>query len=230
METTTNNFLEGLVVRAIADTEQARIKQPKRRPTWAPPIPFEQELAQTIKEIEALWIGAKYECAYGRLWAQWQNPRYFKNHADTFAGFDLVSGKGHKGVTILRVRRNPEKQWVVVKRSTPLWARSLADREAECRSWYYETEEALQGALVRARERFERDNELYAREIKYHELLPRASELGAIALAKFAEAPDEVMRVGGQISGICCICGRTLTDPTSVRLGIGPECIKGPVQ
>jgi len=26
--------------------------------------------------------------------------------------------------------------------------------------------------------------------------------------------------------GTCCRCGRTLTDPKSIELGIGPECIK----
>lgn len=24
----------------------------------------------------------------------------------------------------------------------------------------------------------------------------------------------------------CCVCGRRLTDPTSIKLGIGPECLK----
>ena len=28
--------------------------------------------------------------------------------------------------------------------------------------------------------------------------------------------------------GVCCICGAALTDPTSVSLGIGPECRKNP--
>lgn len=25
-------------------------------------------------------------------------------------------------------------------------------------------------------------------------------------------------------SGKCCVCGRALTDPTSISLGVGPEC------
>lgn len=29
-----------------------------------------------------------------------------------------------------------------------------------------------------------------------------------------------------QHSGTCCRCGRTLTTPESITLGIGPECIK----
>jgi hypothetical protein len=31
----------------------------------------------------------------------------------------------------------------------------------------------------------------------------------------------------GRRTGVCLICGRTLTDPTSVAQGIGPICIKG---
>lgn len=30
----------------------------------------------------------------------------------------------------------------------------------------------------------------------------------------------------GQISGQCSRCGRALSDPTSVKAGLGPECIK----
>lgn len=40
-----------------------------------------------------------------------------------------------------------------------------------------------------------------------------------------AEA-DEVEAVLAQL-GRCRICGRTLTDPVSVRLGIGPDCRRG---
>jgi hypothetical protein len=31
----------------------------------------------------------------------------------------------------------------------------------------------------------------------------------------------------GRKTGICMICSRTLTDPKSIALGIGPICIKG---
>jgi hypothetical protein len=31
----------------------------------------------------------------------------------------------------------------------------------------------------------------------------------------------------GRKTGVCLICGRQLTDPTSVAQGIGPICIKG---
>lgn len=31
----------------------------------------------------------------------------------------------------------------------------------------------------------------------------------------------------GRKTGVCMICSRTLSDPTSVKNGIGPICIKG---
>jgi hypothetical protein len=33
------------------------------------------------------------------------------------------------------------------------------------------------------------------------------------------------MLAGARLAKICCRCGRTLTDPTSMALGIGPECL-----
>lgn len=35
--------------------------------------------------------------------------------------------------------------------------------------------------------------------------------------------PEEAAKLG-RLHGCCVICGRTLTDPTSVNAGIGPVC------
>jgi hypothetical protein len=55
-------------------------------------------------------------------------------------------------------------------------------------------------------------------------LRSRATELGAARVLEFAGAPDEQMRLGGILAGICACCGRALTDPISLERGIGPEC------
>lgn len=53
--------------------------------------------------------------------------------------------------------------------------------------------------------------------------VPRAHVAGV--LARIAElGPDECAKLYGQELGRCCRCNRTLTDETSRRLGIGPEC------
>lgn len=48
------------------------------------------------------------------------------------------------------------------------------------------------------------------------------------AAARFVKADQrmtlEQAKVFGAITGICCNCGRTLTDETSIEAGIGPIC------
>lgn len=45
---------------------------------------------------------------------------------------------------------------------------------------------------------------------------------------KFLRASDEMSKEDaqafGRISGVCCVCGRRLTNPESIRDGIGPVC------
>jgi hypothetical protein len=45
--------------------------------------------------------------------------------------------------------------------------------------------------------------------------------LDDVTRATFTQRADALRR---QLVGSCSNCGRTLTDPTSVALGIGPEC------
>lgn len=48
---------------------------------------------------------------------------------------------------------------------------------------------------------------------------------GAVkALAHAAPLTLERAKELGHLHGICCICGRQLTDPNSVEAGIGPVC------
>jgi hypothetical protein len=44
---------------------------------------------------------------------------------------------------------------------------------------------------------------------------------GKIAKLTLAQAAEM-----GHQTGVCCICGRELTDPNSVAMGIGPICIQ----
>ena len=36
--------------------------------------------------------------------------------------------------------------------------------------------------------------------------------------------PEKIAMTNGKITGTCCCCGRTLTNPLSIELGIGPIC------
>lgn len=46
----------------------------------------------------------------------------------------------------------------------------------------------------------------------------------AKVLAKIAENPMDALVAYGRLTGVCGVCGRKLTDPESVRAGIGPVC------
>lgn len=46
------------------------------------------------------------------------------------------------------------------------------------------------------------------------------------SLLKIAEDPIEVAKAYGKLTGRCSCCGRELTDPTSIELGIGPVCVE----
>jgi len=48
----------------------------------------------------------------------------------------------------------------------------------------------------------------------------------AETLREFNAAPLATARRYGKLSGICCSCGRDLTDPASIADGIGPTCKK----
>lgn len=43
-------------------------------------------------------------------------------------------------------------------------------------------------------------------------------------LKKVAEDPENMARLYGQRTGVCCCCGLELTNHESIRLGIGPIC------
>jgi len=43
-------------------------------------------------------------------------------------------------------------------------------------------------------------------------------------LAEFEADPLEAAKRYGKLSGRCCSCGRDLTDPASIEMGIGPIC------
>jgi hypothetical protein len=43
-------------------------------------------------------------------------------------------------------------------------------------------------------------------------------------LLKIAADPATILREKGKQTGVCCCCGRELSDPESIKAGIGPTC------
>ena len=52
----------------------------------------------------------------------------------------------------------------------------------------------------------------------------RATELGGKRVLEFLGSADEQMLEGARLTITCSICGRGLTDPHSIEVGVGPEC------
>lgn len=58
----------------------------------------------------------------------------------------------------------------------------------------------------------------------FHPVLGVRAEVILPTLLEIAAEPAEVLRKKGRETGICCCCGRVLTDPASIEAGIGPIC------
>jgi len=56
------------------------------------------------------------------------------------------------------------------------------------------------------------------------EVVNRNASTFAELLEYVGKYPDMCREDFGRLTGKCGCCGRTLTDPESVRLGIGPDC------
>jgi Family of unknown function (DUF6011) len=241
---TVKDIAESLVSRCASDTEQQRKLNPDRRPTWAPPIPFSPELGAGLERYKQFTIRDEYDSRFGRLWAVWSEP---KRCGGKLVGFDLRAGKYRNGAIITQLNPrghgiwNVGPKWVYPSQVNP--AKKLRSREEieqyflrkkygeHFKEYPEDKERIIAAAIKREQEDFEKDQDRFAKDQKNfnmrHEvfhLLESFRDLGWLEILRFVDAPDAVMQVGGRIAGICCCCGRLLSDPTSVQLGIGPEC------
>jgi hypothetical protein len=197
--------IDELVTLAVKHTEEQRENSPDRRPTFAPPISFSKELVDALERSRSLYPNREFEQGYGRLWAVWESPK--KAHGKC-KGFELRAGKAHDGELITKIRPGYGGGWW----TGPNWSTPSSDLRQGMTEGQITTE---QKKFNERKERFILDSGL--------------RELGIAEILKFAGAPEEVMLAGARLAGICCECGRELTDPTSMALGIGPECIKGAI-
>lgn len=198
-------LVDELVSLAMTETNEQRENSPDRRPTFAPPIPFSKEFIDALQRLKERDPKIEFEPGYGRLWAVWESPK--KAHGKC-KGFELRAGKAHDGEIITNIRPGYGGGWW----TGPDWGVP----ELYLEEWMGSAQVAAQEkGYSERRERFILHSEL--------------RELGIAEILKFAGAPQEVMLAGARLAEICCCCGRALTGPTSMALGIGPECIKGAI-
>jgi hypothetical protein len=197
-----DHLVDELVNLAIKETDQPRENSPDRRPTFAPPIPFSKELIDALERLKSLDSKIEFEPGYGRLWAVWESPK--KAHGKC-KGFDLLVGKVRQGQAIVTIRPGVGGSWW----TGPKWSVPSL----------YLTESMGESQIAVQEKDYNKHKERFL-------LNSELRELGIAEILKFAGAPYEVMLAGARFAKICCCCGRELTDPTSMALGIGPECIK----
>ena len=70
------------------------------------------------------------------------------------------------------------------------------------------------------------EQERYRKALDRYQLRCRATELAAARVAEFAGDQDAQARAAGRLCGHCSECFRALTDPKSLEIGIGPECVQ----
>jgi Family of unknown function (DUF6011) len=194
-----------------AETMVADAKMTKR-PTWAPRIILGKDLLNLLFELE--WLGGD-DLAVARLWSVFTDPRRGEVQCE---GFQLRAGEKHNG--------------------NKIWTAQYFDKPAVIANLYRQIEAAKSSSTLSFLEDALRITEAktggwsfgphwISYRVKGVDVLAKvrqALELGHARVMDFAGHADEQMRAAGKYCGHCCCCGKALTDPISIELGIGPEC------
>jgi hypothetical protein len=205
------DILDGLRIKA----EQMAVSDDlTRRPTWAPRLLLSEELLTLLYELE--WLGGD-DKATGRLWARFTDPRRGMVRCE---GFELRAGETHAGGKIFTAQYFDKA--LVMENAK----RNLEQCRPELRPHFEDVLRKMEGKTggwdfgphwIKPR----KTTGSWA--IKYPKYV-RARELGQARVTDFAGEPEGQMRAAGRYFGHCCCCGKALTDPQSIELGIGPEC------
>jgi hypothetical protein len=216
-----------LALRAQQDTLASQTRHPFRRPTWAPPLPFSKELSSALENFLILHPNLEiFDSSYGRLWAQWANP---KHASGEIAGFDLRAGKETNGVILVKIRVAQATgwwigpNWLQPDRVKP-WEQREARIRKRCQNFVANIADIVDRTLVRERAIFDKEIARFDDRNKSYLLREKLRQLRLSVILAFAEAPEAAIESGARRAGVCRSCYHPLKDPTSIELGIGPEC------
>jgi hypothetical protein len=242
---------ETLRSRAEADVA-ARTKDGKpqsRRPSWAPPMVLSGELLEVCIKLELL---SPMDLPFARLWGQFANPKKVgrtlrevnRDRENAMVGvacrgfeFHVGSERGNRFDLLLEAQRRVDGSW----RVGPQWISPRQyDQEVErakidvrSRQWYVDAHPSIEfyaETLADAQRKLAiaeaKATGRYDKALARYELRRRATELAAIRVAEFAGDQDAQMQIAGRLCGHCSQCFRELTDPKSLEIGIGPECVQ----
>jgi Family of unknown function (DUF6011) len=248
---TLDNVFERL--RALAEADTVNKGTENRRPSWGPALTVESELDALLdtlgywqaddKKVLRLWalfadpkkVGTLLRTDVGKLPMPEARCR----------AFELRVGTDRAGAYVLRVKRWSDGRWDISRgqrtgfpANNERWNvhRELVNKRSEltwCERRYAEQPDlfgsaAHENVLHECRRKIaaleERQAALQAAKEVHHKQCERLHELACQRVAEFAGDPFPQMVAGAHVTGNCAICGRLLTDPTSIERGIGPEC------
>jgi hypothetical protein len=162
-------------------------------------------------------------------------------------GFELYAGaeRGNRSAILLEAQRTADGNW----RTGPWWCSPSRDpfhkverAQREVDHWVpivnsysgkpewenplKEFTQVLEQAEQRLAAAEAEEQARYRKALDRYQLRCRATELAAARVVEFAGDQDVQMRFAARLCGHCCECFRTLTDPKSLEIGIGPECVQ----
>jgi hypothetical protein len=159
-------------------------------------------------------------------------------------GFKLHVGMDRKGACLFWAKRAESGEWDCGPSSwrgldyiVYAFKREVLNQKNCCEHWAYQID--LSGGPEQqpglARELEQAQQALATAEEKYRAAQAKLDVENAARARLLVLACERVIEFGGgdhftqmiagaRVSGHCAICGKTLTDPTSVEYGIGPDC------
>jgi hypothetical protein len=248
---TLSEILESLRHRAEEFTSDAA---DTRRPSWAPALVVNDEFIQLIRElgllqeddkpVVRLWAKFADPRVKGTLLRQQVGLTL---EGVRCRAFDLHVGMKRKGPRLFWAKRGGDAEWEHGSQGWRDWGgdyefQKLQYRVRELERSCAGKEELLNRDWPSAETRqytaakLEQDRrELAEIEPKYkagqealdtrNKRVARLLELARERVIEFGGGDHLTQMVAGAcVSGHCCICGKELSDPTSVERGIGPDC------
>jgi Family of unknown function (DUF6011) len=236
---------EALRERAEVDVSTSSESERQRRPSWAPPLIIEGELLEACRELGYL---GKDDKPVVRLWAQFADPKkkgtslreQRSRHplaGIVCRGFQLHAGseRGPLGSMLFEAQRQESGEW---RFGPKVYVSDDGPRSPRSHEWE-RLIRAREGLLSPAdTERIDREiAEIDAKDLEDQRtyrrrkwLRQRAIELARARVLEFAGAPGMQMQAASRLWGHCFNCSKTLSDPTSLERGIGPDCLVGKIE
>jgi Family of unknown function (DUF6011) len=120
----TSEQFTSLVGYAMDATATFRHEHPRRRPVWAPPIPFPPGLVEALNELQRCQPCLDGNLQFGRLWTNWRFPRWGPTKINQFS---LRLGTSRAGTVITTIDCYQDR-WTIGPRYLSPYSNQEIDR------------------------------------------------------------------------------------------------------